>query len=335
MVTERMTFEVNGLELSGLFDRPTIQNARALVIFVHGYGATNVVEQSWYYDLRARAAARGIASFVWDKPGCGESEGEFDIDQPVASSADEVVAAADFLRQINAPGAHKIGLWGISRAGWIAPLALARDKNLAFWISVSGVDDKETFGYLLASNWRVEGYADARIDRLLGQWRRGNEIVAAGGSYSDFIEATRDYQADPLVRYLSGSNAPPDETAFNDNRARWQDHPPSIDPQTGLVIYVDDFPERLRSLDIPVLALFGEKDTSVDWRATKALYESSIGQNPMASLSIKTFPNGNHNLHVSETGSFREMLDILNAPERVPGYYTTILDWLATEVTGR
>ncbi len=334
MVTERLTFEVNGLELSGILDRPSGDGAEALVIFVHGYGATNVVEQNWYYDLRSRFAAHGIASFVWDKPGCGASAGEFDIDQPVASSADEVVAAAAFLREIDAPGAARIGLWGISRAGWIAPLALSRDEDLAFWISVSGVDDKETFGYLLASNWRIEGYAEQRINRLLGQWRRGSEIVAAGGSYLDFIEATREYQADPLVQYLSGSKEPPSEADFNAFRARWKNDPPSIDPQSGLVIYVDGFADLLSSLDVPVLALFGEKDTSVDWRAAKALYENTIGRNPDASLSIKTFADGNHNLHQSVTGGFKEMLDILSAPERVPGYYTTILDWLAAEVIG-
>ena len=128
MSTERLRFEANGLELSGILDTPVREYAHALVIFVHGYGATNVVEQNWYYDLRSRFAAQGLASFVWHKPGCGASEGDFDIDRPVASSANEVIAAAAFLRERKAPGADKIGLWGISRTGWIAPLALSRDE---------------------------------------------------------------------------------------------------------------------------------------------------------------------------------------------------------------
>ena len=326
MSTERLHFEANGQSLSGILDTPTSGEARALVILVHGYGETNVVEQNWYYDLRSRFAAQGIASFTWDKPGCGDSEGEFDPDQLVASSAEEVVAAAAFLRERGAPGADVIGLWGISRAGWIAPLAMARDDDLAFWISVSGVDDKESFGYLLETNWRIGGYDEATIDQLLAEWRRSSEVVAEGGDYADWLAATENYRADELVRYLGGSEI--SEDAFNAFRESWQIAPPSVDPDTGLMIYVDDFPELLGELDVPVLALFGEKDSSVNWRSTQALYENSIGKNPDASLTIRTFPDANHNLHQSTTGSFREMIEILNAPEMAPGYYSAILTWL-------
>ena len=67
---------------------------------------------------------------------------------------------------------------------------------------------------------------------------------------------------------------------------------------------------------------------SVDWRTSKALYEATIGANPNASLTVRTFPGANHNLHQSATGGFREMLEILNAPEFAPGYYDVILEWL-------
>ena len=332
MSTEYLGFEANGLVLSGMLDTPVRRKARALVIFVHGYGRTNVVEQNWYYDLRSRFAEQGIASFVWDKPGCGASEGEFDIDQPVTSSADEVIAAAAFLRHREVPGADRMGLWGISRAGWIAPLALSRDEELAFWISVSGVDDKESFGYLLESNWRIDGYDEARIERLLDEWRRGTEIALEGGEYAEFLAATTNYRADPLVRHLAGTDEIANERLFDSLRNKWRASPPELDPETGLVIYVDEFPQLLGKLDIPVLAIFGERDMSVDWRSTKALYERTIGENPDASLTIRTFPDGNHNLHQAETGSFREMLDILDAPETVPGYYDAILGWLQDEV---
>ncbi len=332
MSTERLTFEANGLQLSGILDTPVTGDVHALVIFVHGYGATNVVEQNWYYDLRSRFAAHGIASFVWDKPGSGASEGEFDVDQPVLSSAKEVVAAAAFLRDRGTPGARKIGLWGISRAGWIAPLALSMDRSLAFWISVSGVDGKESFGYLLESNWRIDGYDEATIEHLLAEWRRGNKVVAKGGSHADFLAATADYRADPFVRYVSGSADTESEESFNAWRGKWIELAPNIDPETGLMIYVEEFPRLLSELDVPVLALFGEKDTSVDWRATKTLYEDTIGSNPEASLTVKTFPDANHNMHQSVTGGFREMLEILKAPEIAPGYYDAILNWLAAEL---
>ncbi|MFK7887628.1 MAG: alpha/beta hydrolase family protein [Gammaproteobacteria bacterium] len=328
MATEPVQFEANGRTLSGLYSAPVGQVAQALVIIVHGYGKTNVLKANAYYDLRTRLADQGIASFVWDKPGCGDSEGEFDANQPVASSAQEVVAAAAFLRVEQLPGTGQIGLWGISRAGWIAPLALAKDPALAFWISVSGVDDKESFGYLLASNWRIEGYDQSAIDRLLAQWMRGNAIAMGAGSYNDYVAATTDYHADPFVQFVSGRDGMISEEVFESWRAAWKAMSPSVDPKTGLAIYVEDFPQLLSGLNVPVLAMFGEKDTSVDWRAARALYQKTIGANPKANLTIRTFPDGNHNLHVSETGGFREMMEVLNDPQRVPGYYGAMFGWL-------
>jgi hypothetical protein len=54
-----------------------------------------VVAQSWYHDLRSRFTELGIATGrLGTSPAAGTSEGTFDIDQPVASSAREVAAAS-------------------------------------------------------------------------------------------------------------------------------------------------------------------------------------------------------------------------------------------------
>ena len=333
--SEVRQFRVGENLLSGLLTLPDTENAEALVIIVHGYGKTNVVDQDWYFELRARLAGIGVASFVWDKPGSGRSEGEFDANQSVESSAEEVLRAAVFLRSIGAPGSTKIGLWGISRAGWIAPLAISQDRDLAFWISVSGVDDKESFGYLLESNWRIAGYSEQRISHLLAQWMSGNRAVAGDGPYSEFLELTMDYRADPFVLDVVGGPQAFSEPSFHEQKKTWRRLAPTVDPGTGLMIYVDNFDDLLSSLDVPVLALFGEKDSIVDWQSAKALYEKTIGRNPAASLTVTTFPNGNHNLHESETGGFNEMLEILDNPKTVDGYFETILTWLKEHVLER
>ena len=149
MRTEPFEFVADGNVLRGVIDLPSGRAPRAVLLFVHGYGRTDVVAQNWYHDLRSRFTDLGMATVVWDKPGCGKSEGTFDIGQPVESSAREVVAAVRQVRGKTLPGVTKIGLWGISRAGWIAPLAMAHDPGIGFWISVSGTDDKENFPYFI------------------------------------------------------------------------------------------------------------------------------------------------------------------------------------------
>ncbi|QEC53630.1 hypothetical protein EDD80_1253 [Anseongella ginsenosidimutans] len=92
---------------------------------------------------------------------------------------------------------------------------------------------------------------------------------------------------------------------------------------------VRDFDGMLSGLDIDVLALFGEKDTSVDWRKTKRLYETTIGWNTGATLTVRTFPDCNHSMNVSATGSVREVEGMpLDAGEKCKGYYETQIEWL-------
>jgi len=44
------------------------------------------------------------------------------------------------------------------------------------------------------------------------------------------------------------------------------------------------------------MAIFGEKDTNVDWRKTVALYRETTGSAVGADLTIRTFPDGNHGI---------------------------------------
>jgi pimeloyl-ACP methyl ester carboxylesterase len=319
-----------GKKLSGVLDQPANGKARALVVFVHGYGKTDVRGAPPFMDLRRRFAHLGIASLVWDKPGQGRSEGSFDIGQPVESSAQEVLDAVRKLRLRKVPGAQRIVLWGISRAGWIAPIAMARDPGIKFWISVSGVDAQENFRYLLESNLRIEGRSEAQVQTLSADWMRGFQIFSGGGSFSDFVAVTERLRKDPFFIHLNGSAAPKEED-FHAGQKRYLAGEETVDPQSGLKIYVRDFDRILRSLAVHVLAIFGEKDRNVDWRKTKALYERTIGPNPKATLTVRTFPDGNHNLHRSVTGGLREM-EQMKEHTASEGYYEAQIQWLTDHV---
>ena len=97
------------------------------------------------------------------------------------------------------------------------------------------------------------------------------------------------------------------------------------------MIYVPDFKQLLSSIGKPVLAMFGEKDTNVDWRKTLKLYQETIGANPNASLTIKSFPNANHILKQCDTGGIREMNQQAWDAPYAEGYYKTMLTWLQAQ----
>ena len=99
-----------------------------------------------------------------------------------------------------------------------------------------------------------------------------------------------------------------------------------LDEETGLQLYVKDFDAILSNIDCPVLALFGEKDRNVDWRKTKALYESTLASH--TDLTIRSFPDCNHNLFQCETGGFYEIQDHNLSYKRCDGFLDTMADWL-------
>ena len=330
--TVDFTFDSSGLTLSGIFDTPAEQESEALILLVHGYGGSNVRERNSYADLRQRFNAKGVATAVWDKPGQGQSEGTFDINQSVFSSAQEVLDAANALREANAPGSGKIGIWGVSRAGWIAPIALSQDADIEFWISVSGTTAEDNFSYLLLANLPHEGGTVEQAEQFAEEWRRGCEIFRDGGSFDLYQGATRNLRANEYIRQMRG------EWQTRAQYEAWQQRCNAgscagVDDDMCSYVHVEDFETMLSSLDVDTLAIFGEKDLNVDWRKTRRVYQATIGQNPNASLAIASFEDADHNLHVSETGSIREMR-AGTATQKSDGYYDVQVNWLVETVLG-
>jgi len=67
--------------------------------------------------------------------------------------------------------------------------------SIAFWISVSGTDDKENFGYLLETNFRIEGRNESETRLLVSEWQRGNDLFRNGGSFEEYLKATQKSKA--------------------------------------------------------------------------------------------------------------------------------------------
>jgi len=318
--TDPFEFMSEGRRLRGVLDRPTAGPAAGVVVFVHGHGRTDAVAGNWYGDLRRRFADLGLASLIWDKPGCGRSEGRYDHEQTVQSSAEEVLAAIQELKLRKLPGSERIGLWGISRAGWICPLVIERLPSVAFWISVSGTDEKENFGYLLETNLLIEGRSASEARALVDEWRRGSEIFRKGGSWAGNREATANLRRDPFFSEFFGQDTT--EAAYAADQRRFIAEGHVFDEESGLMIYVPGLRDRLRAVRCPVLALFGEKDSNVDWRSTAALYKETIPR-----LTLKTFPGCNHNLRQCQTGGFRETMTSGSQPA-CAGYTDAIVEWV-------
>ena len=316
-------FEFEGFTLNGILNQPENQSAKGMVLIVQGSGRTDAVAREMYQDVRHELVKAGYATYIWDKMGCGKSEGIFDYNQSVQNSAKEVIAAIETLKTQGIPGADKIGFWGVSRAGWIVPLVIQEYKEAKFWISVSGVDAKENFGYLLEENLRIEGLPEDSIALLVKEWKLGNALCHSGVDYETAVAATTNLNENVFLKRFNNGHVSTEEEYYQFQKTFQQQ---GFDYQDSLAVYIENFEDILASISCPVLAIFGEKDKNVDWKKTKALYERVIG--PNADLSFRTFPDGNHNLYQCKTGGFYEMQDDGLPWNRCEGYLEAISGWL-------
>lgn len=329
-LSESFEFQFEDKTLRGLIEKPSKQTSKAIIIIIPGYGKTDFVEGKWYATLRNKLVASGLTVCFWDKMGCGNSDGIFNAQQPVENSAKEALAAIREIKRLKISGSEKIGFWGISRAGWIVPL-INEQFPMDFWISVSGTDDKENFGYLLRSNLIIEGKEEEEADNLYEAWMLGHKIFSLQGNYEDYLQATQPLRQDSTCQRLFGytyeSEISEEDTKEYLQEQKLYTSKGHFDAKSGLWVYIDDFDKTLLKVKAPVLALFGANDSQVDWRKTKKLYEETIGRNPDSELTVKVFENCNHVLQKCITCGWHEDLSALQW-QACDNYYETMEAWL-------
>ncbi|MDN3204543.1 alpha/beta hydrolase family protein [Algoriphagus sediminis] len=319
---EIFDFEFEGSTLNGIINYPENAETKGLVMIVHGAGCPNSVGTNLHGDIRKTINQAGYTTYMYDKKGCGNSEGVFDYNQPVDNSAEEVIIAIKALQAAGIAGTKNIGLWGISRAGWINPIVISKYKDIAFWITVSGVDDKENFNYLFRENLRIEGYPTDSIELLVNELEKGVRLTHSGARFEEYLKATQNLRKNPFLNRFNGG--------FQITEAGYYEYQKEfmkkeLDENTGLEIYIPNFEQILSDVHCPVLAIFGEMDMNVNWKKTEALYSRTI---PSNQLTIRSFPNCNHNIFQTKTGAFYEFEDTQKEYIRCDGYLETLYNWL-------
>ncbi|MFI6096982.1 alpha/beta hydrolase family protein [Lentzea sp. NPDC051213] len=173
MVTRDITFVSGELTLQGTVHLPAESASRPGVVLVHGSG------QGLGSQFRAEAEAfanAGIATLVYDKRTTGYS----------STGRDYSLLAGDALAAVRAlaaqPGVDpaKVGLWGFSEGGWVAPLAASRSADVAFVVTVgaNGLTPSRQQAWATESYLRRHGITGSMLKAIADTGMR--QIVAAG-----------------------------------------------------------------------------------------------------------------------------------------------------------
>ena len=135
------TFPSGDICLGYTLDLPSGSGPFPAIVFGHGSGRATRDEAR---GLASRLVAAGFAVLRYDKRGVGESTGVYEgvgvgnATRVLGLLADDMAAGVAFLRTRPEIDPRRIGLMGVSQAGWIIPLAAQRAPNVAFMVLVVG-----------------------------------------------------------------------------------------------------------------------------------------------------------------------------------------------------
>ncbi len=143
---EEITFQSGEFKLVGEIRTPGGTPPFPLIIFVHGDGSANRTLFGMYLPIMERMLRAGYAVFSWDNPGFGESTGTNDRKEKTQVQAPIVIGAIEIMKRRSDINPRRIGLWGVSMAGWVMPRVLMASYDVAFMIcqscgSMSGADE--------------------------------------------------------------------------------------------------------------------------------------------------------------------------------------------------
>jgi uncharacterized protein len=128
------------VSLSYLLERPTGAGPFPAVVVGHGSGE---VRKEEFQFIATNMLARGFAVYRYDKRGVGNSTGTYSTvgignsDRMFADLSSDMAAGAEFLRSLPDVDRTRVGLMGVSQAGWIIPLA-AKRAHPAFMVLMVG-----------------------------------------------------------------------------------------------------------------------------------------------------------------------------------------------------
>jgi pimeloyl-ACP methyl ester carboxylesterase len=138
------------------------------VVALHGAGHGTRDSSPLYTQLHELLPPRGIGVATFDRRGEGASEGEITRGRFDAQARDALTVARSL-------GVGRVGLWGYSQGGWVAPLAATFADDVAFVVTVgaSHVSPGEQMFYANRRQLELAGFDPApglRLRRAFDEW---------------------------------------------------------------------------------------------------------------------------------------------------------------------
>lgn len=304
MESRQLSFTWEGLHLVGTLHLPDSPGSHPAVLMMQGSGPSDRDNDGYFVPLRNAFIDAGIAVYSFDKPGVGQSTGEW-RDHALEGRASQSTAALENLAGDRGIDSERLGVWGHSQGGWLVQMLASRLPELSFAITNSGpaigIEEQDLYG--CEHTMRDRGHPEDEIEEALAFLASLHGEARRGTGYEEVEHLLlREARSRPWYGYL----AVDDDADWGFIRAVASE---SYDPITAL-----------RTIRCPYLALFGAMDLLVPaWESARATAES-LNEAGNRDATIVVFPGTDHRIQDSETG-------------RLPdGYLDLVAGWAAHRV---
>ena len=307
---DEVQFSSGDLRLSGTLTLPAAGGPHPAIILVHGSGPQ---DRDFILPWARFLVRRGVAILGYDKRGVGGSTGDWNT-ATFDDLAGDVVAAFEYLKTRSDIDAARIGLLGVSQAGWIMPLAANRAKTLAFMISISGagVSPAETTIDQAQNEMTARGMQPQTVADIVTLMKLQYRFAHTGQGWNEYLDAR--------TQLAARLGQPPPTMPGTPDHPSWE--------SLRRTYFVDPAP-ALRQLKVPVLAIFGALDNNILAEKNHAAWNAALTAGGHPDYTLRILPRANHSLLEATIGNNAEMASLQRF---VPEYFTTIHGWLAKRI---
>ncbi|MFB9690628.1 alpha/beta hydrolase family protein [Amycolatopsis plumensis] len=158
VTNDEVTFTNGGVTLHGTVVAPPGGTKLPGLVMVHGSGAHSRDD----YREQAEAFARqGIATLIYDK----RTDGYSQFERSYSTLADDALAAVSVLRKRSDVDPARVGVWGLSEGGWVAPLAASRSSDVAFVVTLgaNGIEPSRQQAWAVENQLRQLGMTGSMV----------------------------------------------------------------------------------------------------------------------------------------------------------------------------
>jgi pimeloyl-ACP methyl ester carboxylesterase len=308
--TEEVNCRNGSVTLAGTLVLPRHAQKHAAVVFVHGSGPGPRQVFNFWADHFARM---GLVSLAFDKRGSGASTGNW-READFSDLADDVLACVDVLKARSDIDASRIGLFGQSQGGWVAPLAASRSRSpgIAWLVLISGTPatPARQAWWESESRLRKRRIDDDDIGRAHAFWQLNDEVTRTGQRFTELQAAADAARGSTWLAALGFPPTPP---------------PADAPVRQFLRRFLDyDAGPVLRTLTVPSLWIYGAKDETVP--AVESIAQLKTLKTDSQHITVRTFPDATHSLWVAPRGERFHWMSL------APGYVDTVTRWVGQRV---